>query len=71
MNKPNLFTFPYQINRNHTTELSIAGLIISERHWKSTFDFTEILKNYGLMRGTVCQFVRLISHVSLKLYIQY
>ena len=45
--------------------------VISEWHWKSTFDFTEIVNKYGLKQGTVCQIVRFISHFSLKLYIQY
>ena len=47
------------------------GHVILKRHWKSTFDFTEIVNNYGLKQETVCQIVRFISHVSLKLYIQY
>ena len=71
INKPNLFTFPNQMNRNHAKELSIIDHVISEWHWKSTFDFNEIVNNDGLKRGTVCQIVRLISHFSLKLYIQY
>ena len=44
---------------------------ISERHWKSTFDFSEIVNNYGLKRGTVWQILRFISQFSLKLYIQF
>ena len=40
-----LFTFPYQTNGSHATELSTVGQIISEWHWKSTFDFTEIVNN--------------------------
>ena len=44
--------------------------VISERHWKSTFDFTEIVNNYGLKLGTVCKILRFISQFSLKLYIQ-
>ena len=51
-NHPYLFTFPYQTNGNHATELSTVGLVISERSWKSTFDFTEIVNNYGKKRGT-------------------
>ena len=34
------------------------------------FDFPEIVNNYGLKRGTVCQIERFIFHFSLKLYIQ-
>ena len=67
-NQPYLFIFPYQTNGNHATELSTVGHVISEPHWKSTFDFTEIVNNYGLKRGTVRQIVRYISQ-SLKLYI--
>ena len=66
-----VFTFPYQANGNHATEPSIVGHVISERNWKSTFDFTEIVNNYGLKRGTVCQIVRFISQFPLKLYIQF
>ena len=66
-----VFTFPYQSNGNHATELSTAGHVISERRWKSTFDFTKIVNNYGLKWGTVCQIVRFISQFSLKLYIQF
>ena len=46
-------TFPFQIYGNHATELSTFGHVISERHWKSTFDFTEIINNFGLKRGIV------------------
>ena len=66
-----VFTFPYQTNGNHATEPSTVGHVISERHWKSTFDFTEIVNNYGLKRGTVGQIVRFISQFSLKLHIQF
>ena len=40
-------------------------------HWKSTFDFSEIVNNYGFKRGTVWKIVRFISQFSLKLYIQF
>ena len=66
-NQPYLFIFPYQANGNHATELSTVGHEISERHWKSTFDFTEIVNNCELKRGTVLQIVKFISHFSLKL----
>ena len=65
-----VFTFPYQTNGNHATEPKTVGHIISGRHWKSTFDFGEIVNNYGLKRGTVWQIVRFICQFSLKLYIQ-
>ena len=42
---------------------------ISERHWRSTLHFTEIVNNYGLKRGTACQIMWFISQFSLKLYI--
>ena len=70
-NQPCLFTFPYQTNGNHATELLTVGHVISERHWKSILDFTGIANTYELKRGTVCQIVRFIYHFSLKLYIQY
>ena len=66
-----VFTFPYQPNGNHAKEPSAVAHVISERHWKGTFDFTEIINNYGLKRGTVCQIVRFISKFYLKLYIQF
>ena len=65
-----VFTFPCQVNGNHATESSTVCHVISERHWKSTFDFTEIVNNYGLKLGTVCKILRFISQFSLKLYIQ-
>ena len=34
----------YQTNGNHAIEPKTVGHIISERHWKSTFDFSEIYK---------------------------
>ena len=37
---------------------------------KSTFDFTEIVNNYGLKQGAVCQIVRFISKFSQKLCIK-
>ena len=63
--------FLYQTNLNYATELSTVGHVISKRHWKITFDFTEIVSNYGLTQGTVCQIVRFISYFSLKLYTQF
>ena len=41
---------------NHATELSTVVHVISERHWKSTFDFTEIVNHCGLKRE---QYVKL------------
>ena len=66
-----IFTFPYQANGSHVTEPSIISHVISEQHWKSAFDFTEIINIYGLKRGTVYQIGRVISQFSLKLYIQF
>ena len=40
---------------------------MSERPWKSTFDFSEIVNNYELKQGTVWQIVRFISQFPLKL----
>ena len=59
------------MNKNYAKELSTVDHVISEWHWKSTFDLNEIVNNDGLKRGTVCQIDRLISHFSLRLYIQY
>ena len=67
-NQPYLITFPYRTNGNHATELSTVSHVLSERRWKITLDFTEIVNKYGLKRGTVCQIVKFISHYSLKLY---
>ena len=36
-------------------ELSTVGYVISERHWKSTFDSTEMVNNHELKRETGCQ----------------
>ena len=66
-----VFTFPYQGNGNNATEPSTVGHVISERDWKSTFDFTEIVNNCEVKQGTVCQIVRFISQFSLKLHIQF
>ena len=43
-----VFTSLYQTNGNHATELSTVCHVISERHWKSTFNFTDTISNYGL-----------------------
>ena len=64
-----LFTFPHQTNGNHITETQTVGHVIAERHWKSTFDFSEMVNNYRLKRGIVWQILRFISQFSLKLYI--
>ena len=66
-----IFTFPYQANGNHATEPSTVSHITSKQHWKSTFDFTEIVNNYGLKWGAVCQIVRFIFQFSQKQYIQF
>ena len=43
MEKSVVFTFPYQTNGKHAKEPYIVGHVISEWHWKSTFDFSEIV----------------------------
>ena len=63
--------FLVKTNGNHATEPETVGNVISERHWKSAFDFTEIVDNYGLKRGTVWKIVRFISQFSLKLCIKF
>ena len=66
-----LFIFPCWTNENHATEPWTVGHVISERHWKSTFDLSEIVNNYGLKRGTAWQIPSFISQFSLKLYKQF
>ena len=66
-----VFNFPYQTSGNHASEPSRVIHLTSERHWKSTFNFTEIVKKCGLKRGTVCQIIRFIFQFSLKRYIQF
>ena len=66
-----VFTFTYQTNGNHYIEPPTVNHKISGQRCKSTFDFTEIVNNYWLKRGTVCQIVRFISQFSLKLNIQF
>ena len=51
------FTFPYQTNRNDTTNPATVGQLILEQQWKNAFSFTEIVNNYGLKQET-CQIVR-------------
>ena len=55
----------------HGAIVGSVGYLISERHWKSTFDFSKIVSNYGLKRGRVWQIRRFISQFFLKLYIQF
>ena len=63
---------PFLIKQMETMSRSHKqSATISEQHWKSTFDFSEIVNNYGLKRGTVWQILRFISQFSLKLYIQF
>ena len=52
-----VFTFPFQTYGNHATRLSTSGHVISERHWKDTFSFTEIISNFGSKQRTECQIV--------------
>ena len=52
------FTFPYQTNRNDTTNPATLGQLILEQQWKNAFSFTEIVNNYGLKQETLCQIVR-------------
>ena len=71
MEKSVVFILSYQTNGNHATELSTVGHAISERHWKSNFNFNEIINNYRLKRRNVFQIVIFISHFSLELFIQF
>ena len=36
---------PHQTSGNHARDPSTVGHIISEQHWKSAFDFTEIVNS--------------------------
>ena len=47
-----LIYLPFLIEQMETMPQSYQQNGISERHWKSTFDFTEIVNN-ALKRGTV------------------
>ena len=46
MEESALFTFPYQTYGNHAMEPSTVSHIISQQHWGSTFNFTEIVSKY-------------------------
>ena len=54
-----VFTFPYQTNGNHAAELSIVDHIISERHWKCSYDFTETVNNFRLSEKQSLKFLDL------------
>ena len=54
-----VFTFPYQANGNHVKMLSAVDNIIITTPEKS-FNFSEIINNYRLKLGTVCQIVTFI-----------
>ena len=45
--------FTYQTNENHAMEPYIVSHIISEQHWKSAFDFREIVNK---VRVELCSF---------------
>ena len=70
------FNFPFQTYASHVTELSTFGHAISERYWKATFYVTEIINNFGLKQGTVCQIVKYLplfsetTHTILKIFSQ-
>ena len=49
-----LFTFPFRTYGNHASELSTHERVRSKRSWNGTFNFTEIINNYGLKQGTLC-----------------
>ena len=66
MKESGVFTFPYQTNGNHATEPSAVGRVTSERHWKNTFDFNEIVSIYGLNPGAVCQLYVVMSRTRFR-----
>ena len=43
-----VFTIPFQTYRNHASELSTFGHVISEWYLKGTFNFTDIMNNFGM-----------------------
>ena len=49
------------LSNKHATDPSTVSHVISERQWKSTFDFIENVSICGLKRGIVCQIVRLLN----------
>ena len=59
-------TTPYA-NRNHATNLSASGKVISEFYQKVTLNLLKLKKPMGWMKwGTLCWIVRFVSHFSLK-----
>ena len=40
---------------NRAMDPATVGHVISEQHWKISFDFSESVNNYGLKRETVWQ----------------
>ena len=68
----------YQTNGNHATEPQTVGHVISERHWKSTFDFKEIVNKIWVeARSSIvnCEiYFPIFSetiHTSLKIFSQH
>ena len=73
-----VFTFPYQINGNHTTEPETVSHIISEWHWKSTFDFSEIVNQLQVEARSSIANCKIYSpifsetiHTILKIFLQH
>ena len=60
MIKSVVFVFSDQKYENPAMELATVVYTISERHLKSTFDFTETVNNFRLKQERVCQTVRFI-----------
>ena len=56
-------------NKWKSCQGAIDSRLCTERHSKSTFNFSEIVNNYGLKQGTVWH-ILIISQFSLKLYTQ-
>ena len=53
-----MVTMPHSYHVKH-----VASHLVSEWRRNATFDFTEIINNCKMKRGTACQIVRFISHL--------
>ena len=70
-----VFIFPYQANGSHATEPSRVGHVITERHWKSTSDFNEIVNSmpnceihFPILSETIHTILKIFSQHGLRKY---
>ena len=78
MEESSVFTFPYQTNGNHTMEPEKVGHIISEWHWKSTFNFSETVNKLWVEGRSSIANCKIYSpifsetiHTILKIFLQH